>query len=1238
MAKKKRTSKKPAKKLASVSSSANAGNPRESKGSADIHRFALASVAAQLNRAAVKQDGALPRRELDVSRSTTKRTKPCTLEEAVNDTRSHLDDGFLHEDWQPFEVDYDGENATVTMQVPLSAVVDQLEQLLESHAETPSGAEPGALPDGIAERSPLAAIMHALPKSLQARMQAHAGVYLTVPWPLAKGKEQVPHRDFEQHLQAVLSHDPHLPYDKLQSVHQVLSSIKPELRAVKEGLRSLFELPSEVRNPGRHFDLWCKPQPYTIQLSEDKQNVSITFPALRDVKALAHRLGYLDHRAVPDLPDPLLDALEHLWQQAEASLDTPIGPVPDESDQSSRHWSDVEALFNDQEALQDDDRRRVAHLVRTYASLHHKSLCLKHALEAMVTLKSFVSTRGDLLDPEGEQTPLLGGDDKADKADTASGPPDAATLAKLDDEGLRGEFRRVMVCLQRDTHLVAHLKHIVSSSMMACDNLLLQVKEYQEKSINALQSRRKQRLDVEQRIWKAGSRANQKSVDRARVQILSMERDEQRQQAEIDDHDDYANKLKACKRWIMDDIALLTPLEKKYDEKLIPKAQGVVGTEGRLPSLSSPVRATAVKPTPEALAECDKAIQQLVDYTELVSQRMVAASLEFRNTQSSYLDRIVENVDARNPLAQAIAKAAMGRLIRWREAAVRLSQDQSAKTAAERQHNFEQLIGTLDAQTKAKADVKDKRKELVDEPLQRAVSMEESTPPTPTVVDNDDMPTARDGVSTVIAMSLNPDQIAVQAALEEGDDGEDWQEASVVRKKKVKAKDRRPGTGKNDKHDKYDKKKLRKEKRRNDGPGNGKAVRASNANADPTSTAQTVTTASSGSTPPSTAKAAKRQDKQPLASDSQPPTTADAPTPAEAMQSSVVAQSVRQLEFAPDTKPQTQAAPEPSPTNPPRQAEAAAPGQQPPHASVANVPTTAPPEDSLDASPSPAVAVVFRKRHQQATGEAPATFSFANPSNPTTPVQTEPTSRLPEPPSLQETARQQEPGLPQPPPTFSAVQDKNRTDPTENAPSDLNPNKGVGVEAVPQEPMTQAAPFPHTAINSQVFRPTPQPYMYPPPYGPEGSFPVDFQQQPFYGPGFQPPPPDPNFPLDYPMNGDNPPSFYPMQPMMPFDGAVAPLPNGVGNPYMMDMMMQMQYFNPYGASGFLPSDMAMQGSIPPPNSGRGKGKRGGRGGQGKNRRHSGRGGHGRPTGNGVAGRGSAPATQAPGQKAAPHNT
>jgi hypothetical protein len=69
--------------------------------------FTLASVAAQLNRAAVSHDGALPRRELDVSRSATKRNKPCTLEEAVDDTRSHLDDAFLHEDWQPFTVNYD---------------------------------------------------------------------------------------------------------------------------------------------------------------------------------------------------------------------------------------------------------------------------------------------------------------------------------------------------------------------------------------------------------------------------------------------------------------------------------------------------------------------------------------------------------------------------------------------------------------------------------------------------------------------------------------------------------------------------------------------------------------------------------------------------------------------------------------------------------------------------------------------------------------------------------------------------------------------------------------------------------------------------------------------------------------------------------------------------------------------------------------------------------------------------
>jgi hypothetical protein len=254
----------------------------------------------------------------------------------------------------------------------------------------------------------------------------------------------------------------------------------------------------------------------------------------------------------------------------------------------------------------DDERGRVGSLVKAYAILHHKSLSLKNALDAMVALKAFITTRGAWKDgQEGERTPLLGGGDKADNSDklaTTNGPTDPAVLASLDDEGLRGEFRRMGECLQRNTHLVAHLKHIVSASMNSCDGILSSVKDYQERSSAVLKSRHQQRMDVEQRIWKAGARANQKSVDRARVQIESMERDELRQQAEIDDQEDYAVKLKGCKRWIMEDISILTPLEKRYDEKLIPKVQAVVGTEGRLPSLSSPVRATAVRPTPEVRA------------------------------------------------------------------------------------------------------------------------------------------------------------------------------------------------------------------------------------------------------------------------------------------------------------------------------------------------------------------------------------------------------------------------------------------------------------------------------------------------------------------------------------------------------------------------------------------------------------------------------------------------------------
>ena len=60
-----------------------------------------------------------------------------------------------------------GDNATVAMQLPLSLVVLELERLLQGHEKTPLEAEPGALPDGIDERSPLAAIMHALPKRSQ---------------------------------------------------------------------------------------------------------------------------------------------------------------------------------------------------------------------------------------------------------------------------------------------------------------------------------------------------------------------------------------------------------------------------------------------------------------------------------------------------------------------------------------------------------------------------------------------------------------------------------------------------------------------------------------------------------------------------------------------------------------------------------------------------------------------------------------------------------------------------------------------------------------------------------------------------------------------------------------------------------------------------------------------------------------------------------------------------------------
>lgn len=76
-------------------------------------RFLTAATAAELNRAAVARDGARPRRQLaGTENNTLVRTlgrrpqRPCTVDEAVDDTASHLSRAFKSDDWTFVTVDY----------------------------------------------------------------------------------------------------------------------------------------------------------------------------------------------------------------------------------------------------------------------------------------------------------------------------------------------------------------------------------------------------------------------------------------------------------------------------------------------------------------------------------------------------------------------------------------------------------------------------------------------------------------------------------------------------------------------------------------------------------------------------------------------------------------------------------------------------------------------------------------------------------------------------------------------------------------------------------------------------------------------------------------------------------------------------------------------------------------------------------------------------------------------------
>jgi len=523
----------------------------------------------------------------------------------------------------------------------------------------------------------------------------------------------------------------------------------------------------------------------------------------------------------------------------------------------------------------------------------------------------------------------------------------------------------------------------------------------------------------------------------------------------------------------------------------------------------------------------------------------------------------------------------MGRLVDWRLAALRLSQDQSAKAAAERQHNFEQLIDTLDAQTKAKAEgSKDKRKELVDEPLNGHVVAEvvvaEATPATSPLDDHLDMLTARDGVSTVAAVSLDPDQAAIQAALEAEDDAEDWQEAGVARKKKEK----RGGKGeRTDKHDKYDKKKIRKERRRPEPSADRKPLPPTSVDASGSVSRATKphTNISTKNTPPAANKADVTVNKAGVSgsppaprgpgSSTPAPVVLAAPTPAEATKRPA-AQPVRQLEFAPETKPQPA---------PPVAAQISATSKAAVEAVQPTLPPVQQPSSAPDGAPaavatsSPA-AVIFRKRRQQPPqqqGASETTFSFTVPSNPTTPLQTEPPARLPEALSPEQTA------LRQPTPTFTAsnpLPDKNQaagtTEPTADFTPDFTPDKGAHPYLQQGPPLPMSAPYaepfqPYVPGPGQPFMPMDHGYYYPP-YAQAGDSPY-----PPMGPG------------DYPMMAQDPGQphgvpFYPSGMPMGYDGAaVTSMPM---NPYFQDVFSYMQQQMQQQMGGYMaPMELNGQG-------------------------------------------------------------
>eukprot|EP00730_Choanoeca_flexa_P008380 TRINITY_DN12479_c1_g3_i14.p1 TRINITY_DN12479_c1_g3~~TRINITY_DN12479_c1_g3_i14.p1 ORF type:complete len:1447 (+),score=287.09 TRINITY_DN12479_c1_g3_i14:73-4413(+) len=816
MARKKRAAKKPAKKPPPSQTSAEASSTRACNSSSDqtpnIERFATAAISAQLYRAII---GTTSRRDTDGSRPTTGRTKPCEPLEGIEDTRSHIEELFKHDSWHPFQVNYDGKSATVLSMVPVDLIVLELKKWLQAasaDSRTPEQQQTGnALPDGIDEHSDLAEIIRYLAPDLRSELAKLGGVYIKFPLPTSGEVVHVKHQDFERFLQQQFDHDvlKDVPFGAINTLNGNPFH-RDCFRALSAAFHCMNDLPLSVRMPKRLFDNWCREDAFQLRLGR-QDDVVVVFPDLNVDENITKRLSQIEYRASMQLPNQLQHALEELLRQATSTLEP--SRLPDDStDDSTRSWDDLERMFGDLDvrSAEDLERLRLPNLIKTYAQLHNKALAMEKALEVLAFFKSSLRDLG-AYEPAATSSTVKHVDEVSVLPTRDLHQLSDDDIRELSADGLQEVYDGIHCILERSSCILSQLRNTSSRFMNRCDVQMERLKTTVEHQRTHYKARNTQRLDVENRIFKAGDKANKKQVARAQIQIAAMEEEEAHLLREIEDNDNHHEALGACKRWLVDDTTILHPMEKAIDDALASKFNNFKGKQARLPSLSSPVMATSITPTPELIFEGRAQCKRVYEYIDGLWNRMREAGVKYRKLRSQYFEKIVENVDKINPVQQCITRAAVNQMQGWYTRAVQLTKEQLIRDAEEREESFKQLIGQLDNQAEAKQ-AKAKRKQQAQREDKALKSTPEDTsdsmqPNGDTADDNDrdvsiSSPSGSD-IQTesivndggVVATSINPNQAAIQEAIEgSDDDSRAWQEAGITRKKK--SKDKRPNADK----------------------------------------------------------------------------------------------------------------------------------------------------------------------------------------------------------------------------------------------------------------------------------------------------------------------------------------------------------------------------------------------------------------------------------------------------------